>query len=63
MRLTDFWERMRGHFGPLTETFAADHVLALLGQRTVTAALAAGTPAKEVWRAVCEEMEVPASRS
>ena len=60
MRLTVFWERMRAHFGPLAESFAADHVLGELGQRTVEQALQAGMPAKDVWRAVCREMDVPA---
>ncbi|RJK96477.1 DUF3046 domain-containing protein [Vallicoccus soli] len=60
MRLTVFWERMREHFGPLTDPFARDHVLAALGQRTVEQALADGEPAKDVWRAVCAEMDVPA---
>jgi len=60
VRLTVFWARMREHFGPHAESFAQDHVLAELGQRTVNQALAQGTAAKEVWRAVCAEMNVPA---
>jgi Protein of unknown function (DUF3046) len=59
VKLTVFWARMREHFGPLAQSFAEDHVLAGLGQRTVTQALAAGEPAKDVWRAVCVEMDVP----
>lgn len=59
VRLTVFWERMREHFGPHAESFAEDHVLAALQQRTVCEALAAGEPAKEVWRAICAEMDVP----
>lgn len=60
MRLTAFWERMQEHFGAQTDVFAEEHVLALLGQRTVNQALAQGVPVKEVWRAVCAEMDVPA---
>lgn len=59
MKLTLFWERMREQFGPLAETFARDHVLSELGQRTVSEALTQGEPARRVWQAVCVEMDVP----
>ena len=60
MRMTDFWERMEGYFGAgYAGSFAADHVLATLGNRTVRDALAAGEDAKTVWRAVVVEMHVP----
>lgn len=60
MRLTDFWERMRRVFGPQAESLAEYHVLSQLGNRTVHQALAAGEPTRDVWRAVCEGLEVPA---
>ncbi|MGW8377329.1 DUF3046 domain-containing protein [Streptomyces sp. ODS28] len=60
MRLTDFWQRMADHFGgSYADSFARDHVMSELGGRTVYEALAAGRPAKEVWRAVCVAVEVP----
>ena len=63
MRLSAFWTLMRTHFGPAyAESVAHDHVLAALGGRTVDQALAAGENPKRVWRAVCEEFEVPAAR-
>ena len=41
MRLTDFWERMERRFGRLyAYSFAADMVIAELGSRTVSQALA-----------------------
>lgn len=43
------------------ESFARDYVLEGLGSRTVEQALAGGFDAKEVWRAVCAEMGLPAS--
>jgi len=59
--LTDFWERMQGQFGATyAESLAKDQVLAQLGGRTVTEALEAGEPARQVWRAVCEAFDVPA---
>jgi hypothetical protein len=63
VRLSEFWERMRDHFGPgYAESVARDHVLAELNGRTADQALAAGTAAKLVWRAVCEEFEVPRAK-
>ena len=63
MRLTVFWQRMAEHFGPgYAETFARDHVMSQLGQRTVNEALDAGWEAKEVWRVVCAVMDVPGER-
>ncbi|MBB0246653.1 DUF3046 domain-containing protein [Streptomyces alkaliphilus] len=63
MRLTDFWERMRTHFGAgYADSFARDHVMSELGGRTVNEALADGWDAKQVWRVVCAVMEVPSER-
>jgi hypothetical protein len=59
MRLSDFWNRMHQHFGAAyAESWARDFVIADLGGRTVTQALAEGTPAKTVWRAVCQVTDV-----
>ena len=63
VRLSEFWKRMSDYFGPgYAESVARDHVLAELAGRTVEEALAAGTTTKTVWRAVCEEFEVPAAK-
>ena len=63
MRLTAFWDRMRAQFGDVyAESVAKDHVLAALGGRTVSQALADGIDAKIVWRAVCDAFNVPESR-
>ena len=54
---------MRDHFGEAyAESVARDHVLKELGGRTVDQALGSGEDAKRVWRAVCEEFEVPARK-
>jgi hypothetical protein len=54
---------MRDHFGEgYAESVAHDHVLQVLGGRTVDQALASGADPKQVWRAVCEEFEVPARK-
>jgi hypothetical protein len=60
MRLTEFWARMRDHFGDVyAESVAKDFVLSSLGDRTVNKALADGEDAKLVWRAVTETFSVP----
>ena len=60
MRLTEFWARMREQFGDTyAESVAKDYVLSGLGGRTVNKALADGEDAKLVWRAVCDQFNVP----
>jgi hypothetical protein len=60
MRLTEFWERMRGRFGAgYADSVARDQVIRRLGNRTINEALAAGEQPKDVWRAVCEHFEIP----
>ncbi|MBE7189271.1 DUF3046 domain-containing protein [Jatrophihabitans endophyticus] len=60
MRLTEFWRRMDVRFGAgYARSVAADYRLPLLGT-TIDDALARGVEAKDVWRAVCAEFEVPA---
>ena len=60
MRLTVFWERMRGQFGDsYAASVAKDYVLAGLGGRTAEQALAGGVDPRAVWHAVCEAFEIP----
>jgi hypothetical protein len=60
VRLTTFWDLMRGQFGDAyAESVAKDFVLSGLGGRTVNKALADGEDAKVVWRAVCDTFNVP----
>lgn len=50
---------MEARFGAdYARSFAADYRLTALGA-TVDEALARGDEAKAVWRAVCDEVEVP----
>jgi hypothetical protein len=51
---------MRLVFGPHADSLAKNHVLSQLGNRTVEQALADGEPTRNVWRGVCEGLEVPA---
>lgn len=62
MRLTLFWNNMHEQFGEAyAESLAKDYVIEQLGSRTVEQALADGVSAKEVWRAVCDVFDLPAS--
>ncbi|NYG56154.1 DUF3046 domain-containing protein [Nocardioides perillae] len=61
MRLTEFWSRMEAALGDgYARYWASAHVLGELGDRTVEEALGAGVPAKDVWRAVWRELDLPA---
>jgi hypothetical protein len=61
MKLTEFWRRMEQRFGAsYARSLAADYRLPGLGA-TIDAALAAGVEARDVWRAVCAEFEMPAA--
>jgi DUF3046 family protein len=60
VRLTEFWARMEQALGSgYARSWAELHVLASLGGRTVSEALAAGESPKSVWRAVWAELELP----
>jgi Protein of unknown function (DUF3046) len=53
---------MRRQFGAAyVDSYARDQVLRELGGRTVLEALEQGEDAKDVWRAVCEAVDVPAN--
>ena len=60
VRLTEFWHRMDEQFGvAYAQSVARDYVLAGLGGRTITQALADGDDLKVIWRAVCAAFDVP----
>ena len=59
MRLSEFWQVMDAAFGPArARALADDLVLSSLGGRTPNAALTAGVPARTVWDAVCDAMDL-----
>lgn len=59
MRFTEFWARLEEGLGAHAATFAENHVIGALGNRTVSQALDAGVPAKEVWAAVWRDQQLP----
>lgn len=62
MRHTEFWARMEHALGAsYARSWADMYVIADLGGRTASQALAAGEPPKEVWLAVWRTLGLPAS--
>jgi hypothetical protein len=60
VRLSDFWKRMEARFGDsYAHSLAADYRVTRLGA-TVAEALERGDSPQAVWRAVCQEFEIPA---
>lgn len=63
MRHSHFWTLVEEEFGgPYGRLLVRDHVLRGLGGRTGEQALADGVAPRDVWVALCEELEVPAAR-
>jgi hypothetical protein len=63
VRLSHFWTLMSDEFGEsYAGTLARDHVIGALGHRTALQALEQGESPRTVWRALCEDMDVPESR-
>jgi len=62
LRLSEFRQALKDEFGEAYgRVLTRDLVLTPLG-RTADQALAAGTPAREVWLALCVETDVPKTR-
>jgi hypothetical protein len=58
---TDLWQRLEQQLGAgYYRVWASEYSLAELQNRTVVEAVAAGVPAKTVWRAVWAALELPA---
>ena len=63
MRLSEFWTLVDDEFGAAQgRALVRDHVLGVLGHRTAEQALDAGEEPREVWLALCDELEVPPAR-
>ncbi|BDB60231.1 Protein of unknown function [Rhodococcus pyridinivorans] len=63
VRLTEFYEVVRDEFGQMHgDALLRDHVLLSLGGRTAAEAIEAGQEPREVWRALCDEFDVPPVR-
>jgi hypothetical protein len=62
MLISDFWILLDSVFGAASSrTLARRLVLTDLGDRTAMEALEAGVSPRDVWHALCDEMDVPES--
>ncbi|MGB4779460.1 DUF3046 domain-containing protein [Microbacterium sp.] len=62
MRRSEFARAVDAEFGGRGAALIADLVLAPLDDRTAAQALADGLEPREIWLALCAEMDVPESR-
>lgn len=60
MRLSEFWALMEQEFGSgYAVVVARSHSLGELDGRTAAQALEEGVPPRQVWRALCADLDVP----
>ncbi|MDZ8171317.1 DUF3046 domain-containing protein [Microbacterium xanthum] len=62
MRRSEFRRAVDDEFGARGGALLDDLVIPGIGDRTATDALDAGIPPREVWLALCVEMDVPEAR-
>lgn len=62
MRTSELQTALSEEFGALGSVLMTDLTLRSLGGRTGAEALAAGVPAREIWRALCDAKDVPVER-
>lgn len=62
MRRSEFDRAVADEFGGNGDSIVVDLALGGVGWQTAEAALASGVPAREVWLALCAEMDVPEQR-
>jgi len=62
MRRSEFHRAVSDEFAAQANAVVTDLVLSGVGGRTATDAIAAGVDPREVWLALCEELDVPAER-
>jgi len=62
MRRSEFQRAVADEFGGRANAVVNDLVLSRVGGRTASEAIAAGIDPREVWLALCEELDVPADR-
>ncbi|WP_341952216.1 DUF3046 domain-containing protein [Salinibacterium sp. TMP30] len=63
MRVSEFWTAVADEFGePYGRVLVNDQVLGSVGGITAAQALSRGVPARQVWTALCDAMDVPSDR-
>jgi hypothetical protein len=61
VRRSEFQRAVAAEFGSRASALVADLALPGVGGRTAAQAMDAGVPPRDVWLALCEEMDVPES--
>ncbi len=63
VRHSEFWDLVDEEFGPAHgRALVHDHVLLALGSRTAQQGIDAGAPLRQVWAALCDDLDVPHER-
>jgi hypothetical protein len=62
MRRSEFLRAVDAEFGGRASALVNDLVLGRIGGRTAEQALDDGIPPRDIWLALCEEMDVPDER-
>ncbi|WP_334147457.1 DUF3046 domain-containing protein [Microbacterium sp.] len=62
MRRSEFLRAVEAEFDGRAPALVNDLVLSPLAGRTAAEALADGTPPRQIWFALCDEMDVPEAR-
>ncbi|MDQ4212450.1 DUF3046 domain-containing protein [Microbacterium capsulatum] len=62
MRRSEFLRAVDAEFGPRGAALVADLVMSAVGNRTAAQAMEDGVPPRDVWLALCAEMDVPDAR-
>jgi hypothetical protein len=63
VRVSRFWTLVEDEFGAAyAHSLSRSHVMSALGGRTAVEALEAGIPPRDVWLALCADMDVPEER-
>jgi hypothetical protein len=62
MRRSEFERAVQDEFRGRAGSVVTDLVLTQVGGRTAAEAIDAGVPPRDVWLALCEELDVPAER-
>jgi hypothetical protein len=62
MRRSEFDRAVADEFGARASAVVNDLFLSRVGGRTAAQAIAAGVDPREVWLALCDELDVPAER-
>ncbi|WP_460799422.1 DUF3046 domain-containing protein [Microbacterium sp. GXF0217] len=62
MRRSEFLRAVEVEFGARSASLMNDLVLGSIGARTASEALADGVPPRDIWLALCTEMDVPIER-